>query len=65
MAIGDGILTHVISVLSAAGGIKVYHPQMSNGVVILVVVVILVGLFSLQHYGTDRIGWLFAPIVLL
>jgi KUP system potassium uptake protein len=34
-------------------------------VVVLVAVVILVGLFSLQHYGTDRVGWLFAPIVLL
>ena len=31
----------------------------------LVAVVILVGLFSMQHYGTDRVGWLFAPIVLL
>ncbi|KAH9747279.1 Potassium transporter 11 [Citrus sinensis] len=36
-----------------------------SGVVVLVAVVILVGLFSLQHYGTDRVGWLFAPIVLL
>ena len=34
-------------------------------VVVLVAVVILVGLFSLQHYGTDKVGWLFAPIVLL
>lgn len=34
-------------------------------VVILVAVVVLVGLFSMQHYGTDRVGWLFAPIVLL
>lgn len=33
--------------------------------VILVAVVILVGLFSMQHYGTDKVGWLFAPIVLL
>lgn len=33
--------------------------------VVLVAVVILIGLFSLQHYGTDRVGWLFAPIVLL
>lgn len=30
----------------------------------LVAVAILVGLFSMQHYGTDRVGWLFAPIVL-
>ncbi|KAF5944642.1 hypothetical protein HYC85_018719 [Camellia sinensis] len=52
-------------VLSAAGGIKVDHPNMSNDVVVLVAVVILVGLFSMQHYGTDKVGWLFAPIVLL
>ncbi|KAJ0975903.1 hypothetical protein J5N97_017868 [Dioscorea zingiberensis] len=65
MAIGDGILTPAISVLSASGGIKVDHPKMSNDVVILVAVVILVGLFSMQHYGTDKVGWLFAPIVLL
>ncbi|XP_065851895.1 potassium transporter 11-like [Euphorbia lathyris] len=65
MVIGDGILTPAISVLSAAGGIKVDHPEMSNDVVIVVAVVILVGLFSMQHYGTDRVGWLFAPIVLL
>ncbi|GAV81103.1 K_trans domain-containing protein [Cephalotus follicularis] len=65
MMIGDGILTPAISVLSAAGGIKVNHPGLSNDVVIIVAVVILVGLFSMQHYGTDRVGWLFAPIVLL
>ncbi|KHG01690.1 Potassium transporter 11 [Gossypium arboreum] len=65
MVIGDGILTPAISVLSAAGGIKVDHPGMSNGVVVVVAVVILVGLFSLQHYGTDKVSWLFAPIVLV
>uniref|UniRef100_A0A1D1XHI7 Potassium transporter n=1 Tax=Anthurium amnicola TaxID=1678845 RepID=A0A1D1XHI7_9ARAE len=65
MVIGDGILTPAISVLSAAGGIKVDLPSLSNDVVIIVAVIILVGLFSMQHYGTDRVGWLFAPIVLL
>ncbi|KAG1365119.1 Potassium transporter [Cocos nucifera] len=65
MAIGDGILTPAISVLSASGGITVDHPNISNDLVILVAVVILVGLFSMQHYGTDKVGWLFAPIVLL
>ena len=34
-------------------------------VVVLVAVAILVGLFSMQRYGTDRVGWLFAPIVLI
>ncbi|CAI0401560.1 unnamed protein product [Linum tenue] len=65
MVIGDGILTPAISVLSAAGGIKVNKPGMSGDVVIVVAVVILVCLFSMQHYGTDKVGWLFAPIVLL
>ncbi|KAB2092011.1 hypothetical protein ES319_A03G234400v1 [Gossypium barbadense] len=63
--IGDGILTPAISVLSASGGLKVAHPRMSNGVILVVAVVILVGLFSMQHYGTDKVSWLFAPIVLL
>ncbi|PKU76807.1 probable potassium transporter 11 isoform X2 [Dendrobium catenatum] len=65
MAIGDGILTPAISVLSASGGIKVNHPEINKDVVIVVAVIILVGLFSVQHYGTDKVGWLFAPIVLL
>ncbi|KAG8043464.1 hypothetical protein GUJ93_ZPchr0458g22849 [Zizania palustris] len=64
-AIGDGILTPVISVLSASGGIKVQNPNMSTDVVVLVAVIILIGLFSMQHYGTDKVGWLFAPLVLL
>ncbi|KAL9266482.1 putative potassium transporter 12, partial [Drosera capensis] len=65
MAIGDGILTPAISVLSASGGIKVENPKMSSDVVVVVAVVILVGIFSMQHYGTDKVGWLFAPLVLL
>ncbi|KAK9937185.1 hypothetical protein M0R45_013994 [Rubus argutus] len=65
MVIGDGILTPAISVLSAVGGINVRHSQISNEVVVLFAVVILVLLFSMQHQGTDKVGWLFAPIVLL
>ncbi|KAL5175064.1 Potassium transporter 11 [Glycine soja] len=59
------ITIHYVVVLSAVGGIKVNQPRMSSGVVVLVAVVILVGFFSMQHYGTDRVSWLFAPIVLL
>ncbi|KAI3921405.1 hypothetical protein MKW98_013339 [Papaver atlanticum] len=65
MVIGDGILTPAISVLSAVGGVKADLPSMSSDVVLVVSAVILVGLFSMQHIGTDRVGWLFAPIVLL
>ncbi|WZY68987.1 hypothetical protein YC2023_001227 [Brassica napus] len=65
MTIGDGILTPAISVLSATGGIKVNNPKMSSDIVVLVAIVILIGLFSMQHYGTDKVGWLFAPIVFI
>ncbi|CAD6341642.1 unnamed protein product [Miscanthus lutarioriparius] len=64
-AIGDGILTPAISVLSAAGGIRVQNQNMSTDVVVIVAVFILIGLFCMQHYGTDKVGWLFAPLVLL
>ncbi|RLM60589.1 putative potassium transporter 12 [Panicum miliaceum] len=64
-AIGDGILTPAISVLSASGGIRVQNQNMSTDVVVIVAVVILIGLFCMQHYGTDKVGWLFAPLVLL
>lgn len=30
----------------------------------LIACVVLVGLFALQHYGTHRVGFLFAPILL-
>uniref|UniRef100_A0A0D9XGU7 Potassium transporter n=1 Tax=Leersia perrieri TaxID=77586 RepID=A0A0D9XGU7_9ORYZ len=63
MAVGDGILTPAISVLSATGGIQVEVPRMGNDVVVIISVVILIGLFSMQHYGTDKVSWLFAPIV--
>ncbi|CAN7013686.1 unnamed protein product [Brassica rapa subsp. trilocularis] len=65
MMIGDSILTPAISVLSATGGIKVNNPKMSSDISAFVSVVILIGLFSMQHYGTDKVGWLFAPIVLI
>ncbi|XP_058765882.1 potassium transporter 11-like isoform X1 [Vicia villosa] len=52
-------------VLSAAGGIRVNKPEIDNRVIVIIAVIILVGLFSVQHYGTDRVGWLFAPIVLV
>lgn len=64
MVIGDGILTPAISVLSSVSGIQVKSPGISNDVVVGVACVILVGLFSLQRFGTDKVGWIFAPIVL-
>ncbi len=61
---GDGILTPSISVLSAIEGVKVATPDL-GGVVLPVAAAILVALFALQAVGTERIGRLFGPVMLL
>lgn len=64
MAIGDGVLTPTISVLSAVSGVGVKLPHLHENYVVAISCVILVGLFSLQHHGTHRVGFIFAPIVI-
>ncbi|XP_030534431.1 potassium transporter 2-like [Rhodamnia argentea] len=65
MVIGDGLLTPAISVFSAVSGLELSmsreHHQYA---VVPITCFILVSLFALQHYGTHRIGFLFAPVVL-
>ncbi|KAG0471153.1 hypothetical protein HPP92_015699 [Vanilla planifolia] len=62
MLVGDGVLTPTISVLAAVSGIRVKVPELNEKYAIFTACVILVGLFALQHYGTHRIGFLFAPV---
>ncbi|KAH0941416.1 hypothetical protein HID58_001053 [Brassica napus] len=45
-------------------GDGILTPAISD-IVVVVAIVILIGLFSMQHYGTDKVGWLFAPIVFI
>ncbi|KAJ9673018.1 hypothetical protein PVL29_026340 [Vitis rotundifolia] len=63
MVIGDGILTPTMSVVSAVIGIKVKVELHENHAVIIACI-ILVGLFALQHFGTHKVGFLFAPILI-
>ncbi|KAI9194422.1 hypothetical protein LWI28_005854 [Acer negundo] len=63
MAIGDGVLTPPISVLAAVSGVKLKIEGLHENYVVLISCVILVGLFSLQHHGTHRVAFMFAPIV--
>ncbi|XP_068636803.1 potassium transporter 6-like [Aristolochia californica] len=64
MVIGDGVLTPAISVFSAVSGVELSMAKEHHKYVeVPVACVILVCLFSLQHYGTHRVGFLFAPIV--
>ncbi|XP_029120308.2 potassium transporter 1 isoform X1 [Elaeis guineensis] len=63
MTIGDGVLTPTISVLSAVSGVGVKITHLHENYIVAISCAILVGLFSLQHHGTHRVGFLFAPIV--
>ncbi|KAI8533732.1 hypothetical protein RHMOL_Rhmol10G0032200 [Rhododendron molle] len=65
MVIGDGVLTPAISVFSAVSGLELSMSKEHHQYVeVPVTCIILVFLFALQHYGTHRLGFLFAPIVI-
>ncbi|THU68222.1 hypothetical protein C4D60_Mb08t01640 [Musa balbisiana] len=65
MVIGDGILTPAISVFSAVSGLELsMSKEHHEYAVVPITCFILVCLFALQHYGTHRVGILFAPVVL-
>jgi len=59
---GDGVITPAISVLGAVEGLKIAEPALEQYVV-LISLIILVGLFSLQRYGTHIVGKAFAPVM--
>ena len=61
---GDGIITPAISVLSAVEGLQVAAPGL-QAYVLPVTIVVLIALFMFQSYGTDTVGLLFGPIMLI
>ncbi|HEU0052383.1 MAG TPA: KUP/HAK/KT family potassium transporter, partial [Longimicrobium sp.] len=61
---GDGMITPVISVLSAVEGLEVATPFFEPYIV-PITIVIIVGLFLFQRHGTDRVGKIFGPVMLL
>ncbi|AQK43486.1 potassium transporter 1 isoform X1 [Zea mays] len=65
MVMGDGTLTPSISVLSAVSGIREKVPSLTETQVVWISVPILFALFSVQRYGTDKVGYSFAPIITL
>ncbi|KAM7492693.1 hypothetical protein LguiA_035614 [Lonicera macranthoides] len=65
MVIGDGIITPAMSVLSSVSGLQTAEENLTQGEVLLLACVILIGLFALQHSGTHRVAFLFAPIVVV
>ncbi|XP_062208430.1 probable potassium transporter 3 [Phragmites australis] len=65
LVIGDGFLTPAMSVLSSFSGLQVHSNALSNGEVVLLSCIVLVCLFTLQHWGTHRVAFLFAPVVII
>ncbi|XP_068634315.1 potassium transporter 2 [Aristolochia californica] len=65
MVIGDGVLTPAISVFTAVSGLELsMSKEHHEYAVVPITCLILVCLFALQHYGTHRLGFCFAPVVL-
>ena len=61
---GDSLITPAISVLSAVEGLEVAEPAFAD-VVLPIGAAILVLLFVVQRFGTQRVGRLFGPVMLL
>lgn len=64
LMIGDGMLTPAISVISAIEGVNVYAPHLSHWV-LPITCLILLGLFSIQYMGTEKIGFVFGPVLIV
>jgi KUP system potassium uptake protein len=60
---GDSVITPAISVLSAVEGIVLLEPELKFAV-LPITVVILVGVFAVQPFGTAKVAALFGPIML-
>lgn len=60
--IADGIITPPISVASAIEGLQKVSPGINT---VPIVVCILIGLFLFQQFGTDKIGKVFGPVMVV
>jgi KUP system potassium uptake protein len=61
---GDGVITPAISVLSAVEGLALANPEWA-GLAVPVSCGILLALFLVQSRGTESIGFLFGPVMLV
>ncbi len=58
--LADGIITPPISVSSAIEGLRIYSPNIPT---VPIVIVILIGIFVAQQFGTQLIGKFFGPVM--
>lgn len=64
MFFGDAIVTPAISVLSAVEGMELVAPNMTRWVV-PITLVIIVGLFFVQRFGTAKVAVVFGPVMVV
>lgn len=64
LMLGDGMLTPAISVLSAVEGLNVAAPSLSI-YILPIATAILIVLFAVQFLGTEKIGFMYGPIIFL
>ncbi len=64
LLVADGMLTPAISVLSATEGLKTLNPDFASLTVPLTVFILLV-LFGFQYKGSNALGKIFGPVILL
>jgi len=62
---GDGLITPAISVLSAVEGLNMGTVSFSPRAIIIISLVVLIGLFWMQRHGTQTVGTIFGPIMLV
>ena len=60
--LADGLITPPISVASAIEGLRLVWPRIDT---VPIVLAILAGLFAIQQFGTDILGKMFGPVMLL
>ena len=61
---GEGAITPSISVLAAVEGLELVTPELSS-FVLPISIAILIGLFAIQQRGTEVVGRLFGPLMLV
>jgi len=64
LLVADGMLTPAISVLSATEGLESLNPELASWTVPLTVI-ILFTLFAFQFKGSNSLGKIFGPIILI
>lgn len=64
LLVADGMLTPAISVLSATEGLETLNSDLASWTV-PVTVIILVALFGFQYKGSNALGRIFGPIILI